>query len=48
MRPSMVAPLVAEEAINGRFILEGAMDHFGPLTHPTEIAELIAAVAAAD
>ena len=46
MRPSMVAPLVAEEAINGRFIREDGMDHFGPMTHPAELADLIASLAA--
>ena len=44
--PSMVAPLVAEEAINGRFIREDGMDHFGPMTHPAELADLIASLAA--
>jgi pimeloyl-ACP methyl ester carboxylesterase len=46
MRPSMVAPLVAEEAINGRFVREDGMDHFGPMTHPADIAALIASLAA--
>ena len=46
MRPSMVAPLVAEEAISGRFIRADGMDHFGPMTHPAELADLIASLAA--
>lgn len=46
MRPSMVAPLVASEAIDGRFVLEDRMDHFGPMTHPADVAALIASLAA--
>jgi pimeloyl-ACP methyl ester carboxylesterase len=41
MTPSMVAPLVAAELVNGRYVLESSMDHFGPMTRPAEIAELI-------
>jgi pimeloyl-ACP methyl ester carboxylesterase len=43
--PAIVAPLVAAELVNGRFVLEPGMDHFGPLTHPAQVAELIAAAA---
>jgi pimeloyl-ACP methyl ester carboxylesterase len=40
--PAMVAEQVAEEAADGRFVPEPTMDHFGPMTHPTEVADLIA------
>jgi pimeloyl-ACP methyl ester carboxylesterase len=46
MRPSMVAPLVAAEAVDGRFVLAESMDHFGPMTQPAEVAALIASLAA--
>ena len=42
MRPSAVAELAAAELPHGRYVLEGHMDHFGPMTHTAEIAALIA------
>jgi pimeloyl-ACP methyl ester carboxylesterase len=42
MGPASVAPLAAQEARHGRFVREASMDHFGPMTHPAEIADLIA------
>ena len=47
MLPGAIAPRVAEQAAAGRFVLEPAMDHFGPMTHPAEIAGLVAAASAA-
>ncbi len=41
-RPSSVAVQIADELPNGRFVGIDSMDHFGPMTHPTEIARLIA------
>jgi pimeloyl-ACP methyl ester carboxylesterase len=46
MLPGAIAPRVAEQAASGRFVLAPAMDHFGPMTHPIEIAALIATAAA--
>jgi len=43
MQPSMVAQPIAERLPNGRFLQRNDLDHFGPMTHPAEIAELIAA-----
>lgn len=40
-QPSMVAQSVAERLPNGRFLQRDDLDHFGPMTHPVEIAELI-------
>lgn len=42
MQPSMVAKPVAERLPNGRFVQRDDLDHFGPMTHPAEIAELLA------
>jgi pimeloyl-ACP methyl ester carboxylesterase len=42
MQPSSVAELVATELPNGRYVLQDHMDHFGPMTHPAEVAALIA------
>ena len=41
-QPSMVAQLVAERLPHGRFLQSDSLDHFGPMTHPVAIAELIA------
>ena len=42
MQPSMVAQPIAERLPNGRFLQRDDLDHFGPMTHPAEIAEFIA------
>ena len=42
MQPSMVAAPVAARLPNGRFVQRDDLDHFGPMTHPAEIAALIA------
>ena len=42
MQASMVAQPVTERLPNGRFVQRDDLDHFGPMTHPAEIAELIA------
>lgn len=42
MQPSMIAGSVAERLPNGRFVQRDDLNHFGPMTHPTAIAELIA------
>ena len=43
MQPSAIAQAVAERLPNGRYLQRNDLDHFGPMTHPTEIAEIIAA-----
>lgn len=43
MQPSMIAHAVAERLPNGRYLQRDDLDHFGPMTHPVEIAEIIAA-----
>jgi len=42
MQPATVAGPVAERLPNGRYLQRDDLDHFGPMTHPAEIAELIA------
>ena len=39
--PALIAPQVAERLPNGRYEGHPEIDHFGPMTHPTEIAQLI-------
>jgi len=39
--PAMIAPLVAERLPNGRYLGHPDLDHFGPMTHPAEVAALI-------
>ncbi|HEU4840240.1 MAG TPA: alpha/beta fold hydrolase [Ilumatobacteraceae bacterium] len=46
MQPSAVAELAAAALPAGRFVLADHMDHFGPMTHVDEIAEVIARHAA--
>ena len=41
-QPSAVAELIAERLPNGRFVQLEHLDHFGPMTHPAEVAALIA------
>jgi pimeloyl-ACP methyl ester carboxylesterase len=41
-RPSSVAADIAAELPHGRFVGIDSMDHFGPMTHPAEVASLIA------
>ena len=43
MQPSMIAGPVAEQLPNGRHVQRDDLDHFGPMTHPLEIAALISA-----
>ncbi len=43
MQPAMVAQPVAERLANGRYVQRDDLDHFGPMTHPRDIADLIAA-----
>jgi pimeloyl-ACP methyl ester carboxylesterase len=40
--PSAFAEAIAAELPNGRYVLDEDVDHFGPFTHPKEMAELIA------
>jgi len=40
--PAVFAPQVAERLPNGRFEEHPELDHFGPLTHPGEVAALVA------
>ncbi len=42
MQPAMIAQPVAERLPNGRYLQRDDLDHFGPMTHPAEIARLIA------
>lgn len=41
MSPSMIAASVAERLPNGRFLQRDDLDHFGPMTHPGEIAAIV-------
>jgi pimeloyl-ACP methyl ester carboxylesterase len=43
MTPSMIAEAVAERLPNGRYLQRDDMDHFGPMTHPAECAEILRA-----
>ena len=43
MQPSMIARSVAEQLPHGRYVQRDDLDHFGPMTHPMEIAALISA-----
>ena len=45
MGPSAVAAQVAEQLPEGRYVPLPHLDHFGPMTSPAEIADLIAAAA---
>ena len=42
MQPSLIAEQVAERLPHGRYLQRDDLDHFGPMTHPTEIAAIIA------
>jgi pimeloyl-ACP methyl ester carboxylesterase len=39
--PAMAAPLIAEQLPNGHYEEHAELDHFGPFTHPTDVAEII-------
>lgn len=41
MQPSAIAAQVAERLPNGRYLQLDHLDHFGPMTHPAEVAELV-------
>jgi pimeloyl-ACP methyl ester carboxylesterase len=43
MQPSRIAEGVAERLPNGRYLQRDELDHFGPMTHPAEMAAIIAA-----
>ena len=45
--PSAVAARVAEELPNGSYVELDDPDHFGPFTHPADLAELVAGAAIA-
>jgi pimeloyl-ACP methyl ester carboxylesterase len=47
-QPSALAERVAEMLPNGQYVELADLDHFGPMTHPDRVAELIAQAAAAD
>jgi hypothetical protein len=40
-QPSNLAGDVAARLPNGRYLEFGELDHFGPMTHPVRIAELV-------
>lgn len=40
-QPSSLAAAIADRLGNGTYIEIGHMDHFGPMTHPAEIADLV-------
>jgi len=42
MQPSLIAEQVAERLPHGRYLQRDGLDHFGPMTHPTEIAAIVA------
>ncbi len=42
MQPSAIAARVADQLPNGRYVQLDHLDHFGPMTHPAEVAELVA------
>ncbi len=41
MAPSQIAAGIAERLPNGHYLQVDEMDHFGPMTHPAEAAEII-------
>jgi len=41
MQPSRIAEAVAEQLPNGRYLQRDELDHFGPMTHPAEMAEIV-------
>lgn len=42
MQPSRIAEDVAAQLPNGRYLQRDELDHFGPMTHPREIAAIVA------
>jgi pimeloyl-ACP methyl ester carboxylesterase len=42
LQPSMIAQSVAERLSNAQYVERADLDHFGPMTHPALVAELIA------
>lgn len=42
MGPAVVAASIAERLPNARYVQLDHLDHFGPMTHPDQIAELVA------
>ncbi len=42
MQPSSIAALVADRLANATYLQLDDLDHFGPMTHPDRVAELIA------
>ena len=42
LQPSRIAEQIAERLPNGRYLQRDDLDHFGPMTHPLEIGEIIA------
>lgn len=45
--PALIAPQITERLPNGRYEGHPEIDHFGPMTHPDEVADLIASFVAA-
>ena len=43
MQPSRIAEGVAQRLPNGRYLQRNDLDHFGPMTHPAEIAAIVTA-----
>jgi len=43
MQPSRIAEGVAQRLPNGRYLQRNDLDHFGPMTHPAEVAAIVAA-----
>lgn len=41
MSPSMIAAAISERLPKGRFLQRDDLDHFGPMTHPGEVATII-------
>jgi len=43
MQPSTIAEGIAQRLPNGRYLQSDELDHFGPMTHPGEVAAIIEA-----
>jgi len=41
MSPSMIAESIAERLPNGSYLERSDLDHFGPMTHPSDVAAII-------
>ncbi len=44
-QPAAVSERIAEQLPNGRYLQVDELDHFGPMTHPDQVADIIASAA---